>query len=269
MIWPPLPRANTANRVRNKGGIGQGLPTSIEVCYICPCACCASLRRLSGAGRAGPPRSRPRAPAARARRGPGPPPGSYVRFRRYRYGLRRRRVPGIKDRVKSKKWPRERGLDRSLDDPRACTGCRVRLGSSQATARPTTHSRSSAPRTAARWSSASCLPRCRRALWNEPDLPTVAIMYPLARRGRRSTQARVRVHVIPKRLFIMSVTKQLSGLCIPLFVKRNDHPAPVTASADDCKDMNARRGHARDPAPHTQCKARRDRAREGPRRAEA
>ena len=135
MIWPPLPRANTANRVRNKGGIGQGLPTSIEVCYICPCACCASLRRLSGAGRAGPPRSRPRAPAARARRGPGPPPGSYVRFRRYRYGLRRRRVPGIKDRVKSKKWPRERGLDRRTDRSTirervraaACAWARARL----------------------------------------------------------------------------------------------------------------------------------------------
>ena len=46
--------------------------------------------------------------------------------------------------------------------------------------------------------------------------------------GRSTQAARVRVHVIPKRLFIMSVTKQLSGLCIPLFVRRNDHPAPVT-----------------------------------------
>ena len=93
---------------------------------------------------------------------------------------------------------------------------------------------------------------------------------PRRRRGRRSTQARVRVHVIPKRLFIMSVTKQLSGLCIiPLFVKRNDHPAPVTASADDCKDMNAAGSRERPRAAYAVCKARRGRAREGPRRAEA
>ena len=230
----------------------------------------ASLRRLSGAGRAGPPRSRPRAPAARARRGPGPPPGSYVRFRRYRYGLRRRRVPGIKDRVKSKKWPRERGLDRSLDDPRACTGCRVRLlepGYSQ------THHAFEVlgAQDGCQMVVGLVLAEMQKSSVERTRPPDGGYYVPPRPAGAgRSTQARVRVHVIPKRLFIMSVTKQLSGLCIPLFVKRNDHPAPAHRERGRLQRYErAWRGHARDPAPHTQCKARRGRAREGPRRAEA
>ena len=75
----------------------------------------------------------------------------------------------------------------------------------------------------ARWSSASCLPTdVQKSCGTNPTIPTVCTPSPGGAQYRVHT--RVRVHVIPKRLFITSLTKQLSGLCIPLFVRRNDHP---------------------------------------------
>ena len=129
----------------------------------------------------------------------------------------------------------------------------------------------------ARWSSASCLPTdVQKSCGTNPTIPTVCTPSPGGAQYTLVRHTRVRVHVIPKRLFITSLTKQLSGLCIPLFVRRNDHPPRRSPRARTTlqRYVHANTAHggaspARDPAPHTQCKARRGRAREGPRRAEA
>ena len=116
----------------------------------------------------------------------------------------------------------------------------------------------------------ACRRTCRRAVERTRPSRRATVCTPSPGGAQYRVHTRVRVHVIPKRLFITSVTKQLSGLCIPLFVRRNDHPPRRSPRARTTLQRYVARltagSPARDPAPHTQCKARRGRAREGPRK---